>query len=399
MRPLPRWLTFGILPVVVFCDAFSWYAMYSLIALHLNDAGMSVEQVGTLLSISRWLIVGATLVGGILAIGTGPWILLGAGALIASAGLGLMSLSTDTATVGLALAAIGHGLMRPGLWGAAARAFEGRHEPMRNGLFVLLWGSTNVAALISPAASASARSALDFTAITLVGALLVSFAMVLAVIGGGVTWHVHRHDPPEPGFAIQGRHALAVGGIVLLAGLPWGAYGLVYRTLDEAFRHLPVAQRGLWYSINPTAVSVVAGLLCVVFVVLFLLKKQVPTLLFAGIGMALVGIGAAVLGLASSGIPSMPLVLAGILISALGEVMAGPLLISRIAGDMPKRLVCLAPALWLFVTGAMSSVLFAAVAAVPDIADAAIWVIAALSFVVGAVFAAGAYPARKLFPS
>ena len=152
MKPLPRWLTFGILPVIVFCDAFSWYATYSLISLHLHDMGMTVQEIGTLHATLRWATLGATLIGGIVAIGVGPWVILGVGALFAAVGLGLVSVSADALTVGLALTAIGHGLMRPGVWGAAARAFSGSLEQMRNGLAALLWGSTNFAALMGPLA-------------------------------------------------------------------------------------------------------------------------------------------------------------------------------------------------------------------------------------------------------
>ena len=229
--------------------------------------------------------------------------------------------------------------------------------------------------------------------------MLISFAIPLAAVGGGVTWHAHRHDPPKPGFAIELKHGLVVGGLILLASLPWGAYGLTYHAMGNALAHLSPDEQTFWYTANPIVVTLGAGLLCVVFVVLHFLKARVPTLVFAGCGLVLVGIGTAVLAAALSGGPSVGLAMTGLMIASVGEVLAGPLLLSRIAGDMPNRLVCVVPALWLFITGAISSVSLLIAGASPNTVTVMIWIVAVLSLVVGVAIAIGAFPLRKVFPA
>ncbi|MFW5739242.1 MAG: hypothetical protein ACOC1F_02630, partial [Myxococcota bacterium] len=89
----------------------------------------------------------------------------------------------------------------------------------------------------------------------------------------------------------------------------------------------------------------------------------------------------------------------GVLLLSLGEVLAGPLLLSRIAGDMPPRLVCAAPALWFVATGIVHRIVFALSSADPDVGRALAWAMVAIGLLVGLALAGAAFPLRNVFPA
>lgn len=397
MKPLPRWLTFGLLPLVVLCDAFAWYAMSAGLTPRLIELGLAFDDVKSLRTLMQWVILGGTLVGGVAAVGVGPWVLLVLGAMLTALGIGVMGLVPGAVYPAVVLAAVGHGLMRPAIYGAAARAFALPYEHVRNALFVLLWGSMNLGALLGPMLATSGQGSLGFAPVAFVATAVMLFAVPVAGAVGLVHLLSMRGEKPEPGFAVQGRHLIAVAGVILVLAVPWGMYGLSYEALWHAVEGLPHEEQQAWMSFNPVAVGIFAALLCAAFVLMHLLRAKVPTLLFAGIGLVLVAAGAALLAVAGSD-GTIALVL-GLILLSLGEVLAGPLLLSRIAGDMPPRLVCAAPALWFVATGLVNHAAFALAGADSDVGRVLVWVMVALVVLAGLASAGAAFPLRAVFPA
>jgi dipeptide/tripeptide permease len=97
---------------------------------------------------------------------------------------------------------------------------------------------------------------------------------------------------------------------------------------------------------NPVIVIFVGLLVASILLVLALLEKNVPALLLAGAGIVLIAAGVI---LASIGPVRESFIgfSAAFLLISVGEVVAGPALISRIAGDVHWRLTTLFVALWL----------------------------------------------------
>jgi dipeptide/tripeptide permease len=150
------------------------------------------------------------------------------------------------------------------------------------------------------------------------------------------------------------------------------------------------------HALNPLVVIALSLLAAVAFVVLHALKGKVPALLVAGLGLAVLGVAAALsaaLIAPDAGFGTVGFVL---VIGAIGEALFLPLLLSRATGDLPLRLETAVAAAWTLAVRVIM-MLTAFVSEEPSGQRALLWVGALAALVVGVGLAAASFPLRRVF--
>ena len=322
----------------------------------------------------------AGLVGGLLgfAVGPIPVLLLGLGLL--SVGSGAVALLDGSATVApMAVCRLGGDLVLLGAWASAALPLRGSREPQRIGLFILLWGVMNGGFLLTGGLSRALTALVGpqgvlFAASGLAGLGALAAAPLL------VTWLRSRASVPrreDPSLTVEAWvplgaerapssvdrtdprvHAhLVAGALVLVSFVPWASHSYGYELLVEA------AGRGAGLmGVNQLAVVGFGLLLPIVFWLQARRGVWAPAMVLAGIGLMLsapaaVGLAWAPLRGSMGGLTSV------LLLMTVAEILIGPVLLSRVAGDVHWRFVCLLVGAWL---GADSLVPFRTVVEVTD---------------------------------
>jgi len=393
MPKLPRWASFVLLPVAAACDGAAYYGIRGVLFVFLLEAGQDPESIGVMLAAAGIVSLIATAVAGGLAIAVGPWVggALGAAAMALGA-LALCVMPPETAGLGVLLVSAGHGALRVSVLGAAARAFaDFRTEQLRNVVFLGIYGATNLAAALSGAAT-ELTAELAFLCAT---AFAMGAGAVLAGLGGAVLATREDAEPEEEAPKREGHsHLLVIGGVLLLSALPWITYQGGFGVLSELIREAPGGVSGhRWlFALNPMVVAGVCALLAGVAVVLHVTKVRVPNLVAIGVGFVFVSAGLVTL-LGADSIED-GVVLPAVILMSVGEVLVGPLLLSRIAGDLPKRFPTLALAAFFLLSQGPLTLLNAA--SVLEGADRAIaWVGVLSAGVIGVAFAAAAFPLQR----
>lgn len=404
MTATSRWTSVALVPLIAFFETASWYGSRSILALHLRDLGASIVESGSLIGIAQVVGLAATLLAGLLAIATRPWPLLAAGALLATAGVfGLAVAEPGFVSLPLYVAAFGHGLVRAALYGGAARALGDAHEHLRTGLFLLLYGATNLAGLLAPLASRPSPEGSCAPVLVLSGGL-GAFALLLSV-ALSVVLLVSRARPEAlpPAPRPRAAHLVTVFLLVVLLGPTSGALNVVYELLFDVaaplFDEDPSALTSIM-SVNPAAVVVLTLLLAGLFGLLHFTKVKLPVLLPAGVGLVVMAGGVSLVLLQEPGAPSRGLLVLAMLVLAGGEVLVTPLLLSRLAGGLPYRLETLVAALWIASSQAPAlarSAVGATDAGTEGVSRLVAWSGVGGSLFWGVALAAAAFPLRRLF--
>ncbi len=371
-----RRLTFALLPVVFLLRGLSAGVGQSVWVDQLTEAGLTPVEIADFFA-NASLVVGslpmlAALIGGGLGLLVGPAPVLLLGLLLSAGGFASASLVDGTASLApMALADFGLNLSRIGVWACAALPLAGSREPHRNALFLLLWGVMNGAFQGSGPLQGVLLPSLGLAGVCLVAGLLAVAAAVVAaplVVAGHralprsssaptrsaftETWVSMREAEAGPARAPANpavRVHLMAGVLILACFLSWGSHDHVYNLLEAQWRTVATSDLGL-ITINQALATCIGLLLPVFFWLQVLRGVQVPALIFVGLGMALAG--PATLLLLVPGLSSIPTGLIGVLVLlTVAELLIGPLLLSRIAGDLHWRVGCLVIGVWL----AMSS--------------------------------------------
>jgi dipeptide/tripeptide permease len=136
---------------------------------------------------------------------------------------------------------------------------------------------------------------------------------------------------------------------LVVAALPYYAAMSVagsvqFHVLDAAGAR--TASYGSIFALNPVAVVLTSGLLFVLLLVLHLTRARASSLFGIGAGLAIFALGATPLLLARGASASVILLVGSSTVAmAVGEALVGPLLLSRVLGDLPRRFAGLGAAL------------------------------------------------------
>ncbi len=295
------------------------------------------------------------ILGAVVAIGVGPWgaLLLGTAGVTAAITLLVVAPPSTFATPAIGLLSISEGMVRPALWAAAVVAFARPHEASRLGLVLLMWVSMNLAGIAARVGFDQfmpLRGSPAFAWVSLVAALLaavLSLLLLMSVLASRPAASTREREPTlrwDPGvFAVTGLWVL------LLLG-PWAAITTAYGALDDSLRILspaPLAYEG-WSYVNPSLVIWLGGMAAAGAVLLAMSRRNVSSGRLIGVGLILIaaGLGACCFeGVRREGL----LLGAAMAVWAAGEVLVGPVLISRIGADLHWRAVT--PMIALFLGG------------------------------------------------
>ena len=302
MHPARRWATFLILPLIVFIERFAAWGGRTFQWSLLYDIGWEREAIRTLMATELWVTAGCTLLGGLLAIVAGPWPVMVLALLISAFGAAMTSApGIEDPSTWLVVQAGGWGLLRPALWASAIVAFARPHEAARNGLLVLMWGSMNLAGLIVGVSVGPFLSlASDVRPIYVVTAAGQGLAALLAAALGVLWLATRRPTPagsePDPTQVWHTPTALAALGLLVLLAPAWTAVMAVWEPLSTTFTESPVGMTSeAWFNTNPIVVIWMAAVLAAIFLRLVITRRNLPTLLVAGPGLVLLGLGVGLL--------------------------------------------------------------------------------------------------------
>jgi len=403
------------LPLIVLLDSLLWFGLSSVLPSYVTgtwQGGLELdyEFYGTIRAWQLPVLAGATVLGGIVAIGLGARFTMVLGLLICSVGVAALGLvGVDGVLIAAIVVAVGQGIYRPCVYAAAAEVLPFPRGQLRNVLFVGVYLTMNLGASLSGFVIFKIMDltefAVIFVALGAMGVLAALLALTLAVVHlaadparRAAADGVAVPPPPVPTTRRVDPRFLAVGlGLIVVTAVPWMSFGLMW---DLQFRAADMFAPNLmdtrwFFSLNPLLVIFMGIALAALLLVLHLTRIKVPTLLPAGLGMMVIGGGMAIL-LLSFAVGHGAMVVLAIVVLAAGEVLMAPLLASRIAGDQHGRLVTLMCAMWL-VAGYLGSQLLTRLG--PDALDALQligWAVTVICVLVGLLLAAAAYPLRKL---
>jgi dipeptide/tripeptide permease len=355
---LRRIALFLLLPGAFALERLAYYGMRSVLSLHLmRNLGATAASMGQIYAAIGIANIFAVLVGGAVCILIRPSIVLLVGSIIGVLGYGLLSISSSVALVWLAILilSMGQGLLKPAAFALAASELPFPHEHLRSALMVLMYGATNLSAL---AGSSGSGAIAVRTGENVSFALATGFAVVGVLLAAGaaaVDYLVKRDSEPEPGPSAGG--VAAGGGILLALALPYySTMGLAGSYQFEALQRAgATGSMAALYAINPVTVLLTTGVLFVVFLVLHFTRVRVSSLFGIGSGLAIYALGATPLLLVTT-FPSSAMlgVGASAVAMAVGESLVGPLLLSRVVGDIPARFAGVAAGVLLAVSYGVS---------------------------------------------
>lgn len=363
-----------LLPGAILFERLAYYAMRTVLVLRLmRYLGQSAHGVGQILSAMGVASVFTLLIGGALCIVLRPGIVLVLGSIIGVVGYSLLSVSSSAALVwvGVLMLSLGEGLLKPAAFAMVAIELAYPREHLRSALFVLLYGATNLGAVAgslgSDAISAHAGESASFgfaTGLAVVGVVLAAGATVADFL-------MKPGEAAEPGPAA--RRVVAGGAILLACAVPYYATMALW---DDYRLQIMRSTRGAAsavHALSPVMAIAATGVLFVALLVLHFTRVKVSAVSGIGIGLAIYAAGATPLLLESMFPGGALLAAGGSVVMALGEVVVGPLLLSRVIGDIPPRFA-----------GLVAGTLLAVTYGVPSLSDG---VSSAWPVATGALFA------------
>ena len=197
--------------------------------------------------------------------------------------------------------------------------------------------------------------------------IVLAFLLIVAVV---IVDYVLRDKRPEveAGEPPAGKAALLALGLMILAvpyGLALSLTGDFWQTLSNA--GASSARIGTLLSLNALVVVLCDAVLLAVLVILHFVRARFSPLYIAGAGLCILGLGATpyLLGVSTGG-PSELTVSAAIVLMAVGEAVAGPVLFSVAVGHIPRRFASLAAGVWLASASVPSYIVYAALSSSLD---------------------------------
>ncbi len=346
---------FLLLPLFVLLERAAWYGSYAILTVFRTadpmdgGLGMSWEDAAGAASTLRLLIPAFILLGGLLAVGLGPWTLLALGALVALTGMVLLGLPLP-ATAGLAilLLTLGHGLTMPGVMSSAAAALRGRAENLRTAVVALVYLCLNLGALAGSLGGGAAHPSLGFQPVFLAcaGGLLLAL-LVAALLGGAVLWtRAEVKAKPEP-VPTTGRLLGGAALLMVLVFVPWMGSLQIWELAWKASQavSMPPWLADHWFDVNPLTCIATATLAALVSCGLHVARVRVPALFPMAAGLLLLALGSVIVLV--TGTASYPALLVGLALNAMGEALLMIFFTSRLLGDLHWRAVTPVYAVWL----------------------------------------------------
>jgi len=333
---LRRLLIFLLLPVLVQLHATAWYGTRSIQHVFLYDAGWDHSSIGVVFAVTSALGILGMLLAGIVGAVVGARLTLLLGLLLAGVGFLGMALPPPAVFVAfLGVGALGHGLITPSVSATVVDAFPRPREALRGAALALVYAAVNGGAMAgsmgAPAMSNLWGAVVVFAVCGLVALLAVPFCVPLFVAPAG---------PPEndPTTRIHVPGLIASVGLLFLLVVPIALRNHAFQQhFVTATLHAGGVSSGFWMSINPGTIVAATVPLVLLLALLGFAKLRLPDLLPAGIGLLLSALTTAMLAVPPSVLPA-PLAVTAMVLGAVGELLAGVFVVSRIGGDLHWRL-------------------------------------------------------------
>ncbi len=360
MRPSRRLAAVLFLPAILTLQAWAWWGTHPILV-----DGHYAEIAAYAGTTERTLTLVGIAAAAAAAVAVGPWLVLAGGLFLVALSWFLVPVVgpawMDAARNG---AALGYGVIAPCLWAAAVLPFPRPYEAARNAMVIGLWALAGGTAIAGPVLWEmllnQGGGVLAYgSAATLAGVA----ASLAALLWAG--WFLTR-DPDADAEAVTERldlpvvaTAAALGVVVVLpysAAMTWfdaaapmfsgigGSYSSATGYVFGVPVYLPTLFSGAWWElVNPAFVGWFGLLVSACFVVLATARRNVPALRVAGLGLAILSLGVTLLD--PNRAPEQLVAVFALL--ALGEVLVGPLLLSRIGGDHHWRATTAVVGAWM----------------------------------------------------
>jgi len=343
-------LTF-IIPLMVMAERFSYYGTRSIIIFYTTtelgvDRATVYEWYGTMM-----VVLGlAPILGGVLAIATGPYIPLVLGAIFMAAGaLILPWLPADLLWIHMALMVLGSGLYKPAAYATVVNALPHPFTHWRDAVFVAAYGLINLGALLAPMSGDWLSNHFGYTAAFMLFAVVNMGVLLLAAGLTGVHFATEDRAPIPEKLTITAP----VAGVALAAiSIPmWASASGPWTSIFDSMSQLGLEHRLSWiFAVNPLIIFCGAGFLTGFLVGVYLGQLKFPTLAIAGGGLFLIAIANFAMYVPLGDLPrsvALVFLIGAVAVAGMGELVASPLLMSRIAGDAHWRSSTLLISLWL----------------------------------------------------
>ncbi|MEZ4320807.1 MAG: hypothetical protein R3F61_25220 [Myxococcota bacterium] len=337
----------ALVPLMLLSERFGYYLSRAFLVIWLTDAvGMELGDAYETYSAMALLITFAPLLGGVAAALVGPYIplLLGASGMIA-AYLGIWAIPSSSVPL-LFLLALAQGLVKPGVWTLAAVQFTRTFGFARTAYFTLLYIAINLGGLFGPMVAGWVSDAFGMG---LIFAVAAAATAVLLPTTAALWAAGHAQEWPEPELEPGLRAAGIAIGTALCAAPFWA---LTTVSGDSSFQaatnaSMSSAEIAMLMGVNPMII-LAGGLFAIVaWAIAQVLSLRVPDLVFAGIALLAASLGAMAVHPAVVGLVGMTGLGIGNVAMALCEVIAIPVVLSRVSADSHWRAVPLLLAGWM----------------------------------------------------
>lgn len=339
-------------PLMILLDRFAWYGSRSVAPQYMeSELGFPITEVYNWYGGVTTAMAVVPILGALTAIATGPYVPMVIGtALLFIGHLTLLFCPQDLILVPIGLIVAGAGFFKPTVWAAAANALPNPFTNWRHALFVAIYVAVNLGALLASTGATWVSDA--FGPAAALSMFVVPYGLVALLAVGLTAIHFYSLDRPVIPRSIRITAPVAGAGLALVAIPMWGAVELPWNGMWSRFDEAGMSDWFSWsYTINP-AVITATGLLVIAFYAgAHLARLWVPTIAIAGFGLALMT-GSSLLMMIPFEQLGPEALLIGVFtlmaVAAFGELLAGPLLMSRVVGDTHFRLTTLMMAWWSF---------------------------------------------------
>jgi len=391
--PLNVWrvvVVLALLPVLLGMDRWAYWLSRSVMWLHLRGLGATPSDTASLMTGQALANTVLVVLGGAVALGTGPVAPLVVGLVLSAAGYGILAASSSVSLVwvGVGVLALGQGLAKPAFFALAAAELGHPREQLRALAFVLLYAVLNASALTSGTTAGFLSGRLGagaFAASAGVTALAVFLALGLAV-----AWLVTRRPEAAAAEPLRtGRVLMGAAGLIALAA-PYVA--LLTAVSSVAFDATSPSAHAWITVVNPLLVILTSLFVMLVLVVLHLRDVSLPALFVVAAGMCLAALSTAPVMIARTSVVGAA-ASEGLL--GIAEVLVGPFAMARVVGDVPRRFQALVMSGWFVVSGGVPLAVSFVTKALPGSQIVVLALLSVMVFVVGIALLALAKPASR----
>lgn len=375
------WAALGLLVCALAAERSGYYGVRSFLMFHLHDRGMSTVEASSVFSVFSLVASVAPFAGGGLALLVGPRLAAAIAAFVGA--LGAFALATGAPPVlSLIVLGLGSGAFRPCPFvagaeiladedGGAAQGFapSARRFMSVAAFVVLAYAAINLGALIAPVATGVLASARDVsTSFGVAGAL-----QLLGALLAGAAWFLGTSRARELAKAAHDPYRSAQGAPVAAPTLandstvfgPLVLLGFAFAAMHLAFeKTMPLSsdmRDARWiYSINVVVVLLLALPSFVLYLVLANQRSALPLTRLLGPGLIVYGAGMIISTFAYATRASTLIAALGLVVTAAGEGIAGPIALAYAALAWRGRAATLVVGGWLSLTYLPSLMLRAA---------------------------------------